>query len=220
MKKKDVIYTITIILFSIICGIISKDYFVGTVILACGLLNSYYASIGNINNYIFGALYSIFVAYVSFINGLYGLAIFSVIVYVPSQIYGYISWLKSVNKETKEVEVRGFTLKLSIMLTLIVIAGSFGLGYLLSLIPTQNLAFLDSSSNIINVCAVVLMILRYRECWMIWMFNNTIDLVIWIINAAKGTPNSIMMLLVSIGFATINIYGLYKWIKMEKIKKN
>lgn len=217
MKKKEVIYTILIVVFSIICGILSKDYFIGTLILICGLLNSYYASLGKIENYIFGGLYSILVAYVSYINGLYGLASLSILVYVPSQIHGYFSWKKNMNEtDKKEVEVRGFTLKFSLMLTFIVVSLSFLFGYLLNLIPSQNLAFLDSSSNIINLSAVVLMNMRYKECWMIWLFNNTIDLIIWIINTVKGTPNSIMMLLVSIGFLSINVYGLYKWFKKEE----
>lgn len=55
MRNK--IYTLAIIIFSVISGIISKDYFLGTIIMICGLLNSYYASIGKIYNYIFGALY-------------------------------------------------------------------------------------------------------------------------------------------------------------------
>lgn len=217
MKKKEIIYTFLIIVFSIICGILSKDYFIGTLILICGLLNSYYASLGKVENYIFGGLYSILVAYVSYINGLYGLASLSILVYVPSQIHGYFSWKKNMNEtDKKEVEVRGFTLKFSLMLTFIVVSLSFLFGYLLNLIPSQNLAFLDSSSNIINLSAVVLMNMRYKECWMIWLFNNTIDLIIWIINTVKGTPNSIMMLLVSIGFLSINVYGLYKWFKKEE----
>ena len=218
MSKKNWFYTILIVIFSIICGVITKDYFAGTVVLMCGLLNAYYASIGKVVNYVFGGLYSCFVAYVSYINGLYGLASFSVFVYVPSQIYGYISWKKSMKKNnntTGEVNVRGFTLKFSLMLTFFVVTLSFIFGYLLNLIPSQNLAFLDSSSNIINLCAVVLMNYRYKECWMIWLVNNTIDLIIWIVNTVKGTPNSTMMLLVSIGFLSINVYGLYKWIKME-----
>ena len=217
MKKKEIIYTFLIIVFSIICGILSKDYFIGTLILICGLLNSYYASLGKVENYIFGGLYSILVGYVSYINGLYGLASLSILVYVPSQIHGYFSWKKNMNEtDKKEVEVRGFTLKFSLMLTFIVVSLSFLFGYLLNLIPSQNLAFLDSSSNIINLSAVVLMNMRYKECWMIWLFNNTIDLIIWIINTVKGTPNSIMMLLVSIGFLSINVYGLYKWFKKEE----
>ena len=90
-------FNVIFIVFSIICGILSKDYFIGTLILICGLLNSYYASLGKIENYIFGGLYSILVGYVSYINGLYGLASLSILVYVPSQIHGYFSWKKNMN---------------------------------------------------------------------------------------------------------------------------
>ena len=213
MKTK--IYTLVIIIFSIICGIISKDYFLGTLILISGLLNSYYASLGKIYNYIFGALYSLLSGYVCYINGLYGTAILSLLVYFPSQIQGYFSWNKKKDNNN-EVEIRRFTLKNSVIITLSCIIGSAILGFLLTKIPNQQLAFLDSSSNIINICGIVLMNLRFKECWVIWIFNNTIDLSIWIINAINGTSNSIMMLLVSIGYLLINIYGLIMWIKKSK----
>ena len=84
------------------------------------------------------------------------------------------------------------------------------------MIPNQQLAFLDASSNIINLCGIILMNLRFKECWAVWLFNNSIDLSIWIISFVKGSPNSTMMLLVSIGYLLINVYGLIKWIKMAK----
>ena len=96
------------------------------------------------------------------------------------------------------------------------VVGSLLLGLLLNKIPTQQLAFLDSTSNIINLCGIILMNLRFQECWVVWLFNNTVDLIIWLINAIKGNPNSIMMLIVSIGYLLINIYGLYKWYKKAK----
>ena len=43
MKIK--VNTFLIIVFSIICGILSKDYFLGTLVLMSGLLNAYYASL-------------------------------------------------------------------------------------------------------------------------------------------------------------------------------
>lgn len=215
MKNK--IYTIVIIIFSILCGIISKDYFLGTIILICGLLNSYYASIGKIYNYIFGALYCLLSGYVCYLNGLYGIAILSFIVYFPSQIQGYLSWKKNTNNN--EVQIRGFNTKNSIIITISCILGSIFLGVLLSKIHGQQLAFLDSSSNIINLCGIVLMNLRFKECWAVWLFNNSIDLSILIINFIKGSPNSTMMLLVSIGYLVINVYGLIKWIKFERKNK-
>ena len=80
------------------------------------------------------------------------------------------------------------------------------LGYLLSLIPNQQLAFMDASSNCINLCGVILMILRFKEAWWIWLVNNIIDLIIWIVIVCKDGEGSIMMLLVSVGYLLINIY--------------
>lgn len=217
MKNK--IYTILIIIFSIICGVISKDYFIGTLILLSGLLNSYYASIGKTYNYIFGALYCLLSAYVCYINGLYGTALLSIVIYFPTQIQGYLSWIRKQD-ENREVKVRKFTLKNSIIIVSSCIIGSIILGLLLTKIPNQQLAFLDSSSNIINLCGIILMNLRFQECWLVWLFNNSIDLTIWIINFINKSPNSLMMLLVSIGYLLINIYGLYKWMRKAKNIKN
>lgn len=213
MKNK--IYTILIIIFSIMCGIIYKDYFLGTLILASGLLNSYYASIGKTYNYIFGALYCLLSAYVSYINGLYAMSILSLTLYFPLQIQGYISWIKKKDSNN-EVKIRKFTFKNSVIIVSSCVVGSVLLGILLTKIPTQQLAFLDSSSNIINLCGIILMNLRFQECWVIWLFNNSIDLSIWLISFINKGPNSLMMLLVSIGYLLINIYGLYKWIKKAK----
>ena len=216
MKNKT--YTILIIIFSIICGILSHDYFLGTLILMSGLLNAYYASIGKIYNYIFGAIYCLLSGYVCYLNWLYGIATLSLLVFFPSQIHWYLMWNKNRKENKKKVKIRWFTLKNSIIITTICIVGSFLFWYLLNKIPWQNLAFLDASSNIIQLCGIVLMNMRFKECWVVWLFNNTIDLIIWIINFILWTPNATMMLIVSIWYLLINIYWLIKRIKFERDK--
>lgn len=117
---------------------------------------------------------------------------------------------KNLN-EKNNVKVREFNFKNSIMITLACILGSLLLGYLLTLIPTQRLAFMDATSNCINLCGVVLMILRFKESWWLWLINNIVDLIIWIITTIQGGEGAIMMLLVSVGYLLINIYGVIKW---------
>lgn len=218
-KKNAFLYPFIIIIFSIVCGIITKDYFLGTATLMCGLLNGYYASTRKVCNYVFGLLFCVFNLYVSYLNGLYGIFAFSLIIFVPSQIQGFISWLKNRNKNN-EVIVRHFDLKTSLIVIVSSLLGSLGLGYLLTKVPGQNLAFLDSTSTILNVCTIVLMNLRYKEFWIIYLFNNIVDLIIWSINACYGTHNAMMMLIVSIGYLLMNIYGLYKWLDSEEKYEN
>ena len=116
--------------------------------------------------------------------------------------------------------MKSFTLKNSIIICSLILLLSVILGALLSLIPSQNLAFLDSTSQIINICGIILVAIRFRECWYIWLANNIIDLSIWIINVLKGTANCEMALITSIMYLVMNIIGLILWIKIEHKQKN
>lgn len=174
-------------------------------------------AIGRWYNYIFGILFSILYSVICCFNGLYGFVIFTIFAYTPIQIYGVIKWFKK--KEGNTVQVRSIPLKWGILLSIGVILLSAGLGFLLSLIPGQNLAFLDSTSQIINIAGGVLVTLRFRESWYVWLANNAIDLAIWIINTVRNTQNSQMMLVMSVMYFVMNIYGLVEWVLIEKRQK-
>lgn len=210
MNKKYLIVTIICIVFSIISGLYAHDLIIGGTTLATALLCAYFSSEGKRSSYILGLINYLLIGYTSLKNNLYGLFFFGVIVCPIFQIQGYISWSKNLD-EDNNVKVREFTLKNSIIIILSCIIGSFILSYLLTLIPGQRIALMDASSNIINLCDVVLMILRFKESWWIWLANNVIDLGIWIITFIEKGEGSFMMLLVSIGYLIINIYGIIKW---------
>ncbi|MBR4830237.1 MAG: nicotinamide mononucleotide transporter [Bacilli bacterium] len=219
MKKKYIIITIICLVISVVSGIISKDLVVGGSMLFSGLLCAYLASEGKKINYIFGFISYILMGYVAFKNNLFGIFFFYIFIFAPLQIKGFATWGKNLNRKN-DVKVREFTLSNSIIITLSCIAGSLLLGYILTLIPTQRLAFMDATSNCINLCGIILMILRFKEAWWLWLINNIIDLVIWIITVVHGGDGSTMVLLVSIGYLLINIYGIIKWsIAAKKTKK-
>ncbi len=134
------------------------------------------------------------------------------------QVYGYINW-KNNEDDSKNVKIRAFTLKNSLIIIFACIIGSFLLGYLLTLIPNQKLAFLDASSNIINLCAVILMILRFNESWWIWLFNNIIDLIIWSVTFKNNGMAAFSMFTSSLIYLIINVYGIIKWNKKLKDDK-
>lgn len=219
MNKKYFAITLICLIISIVSGIISNDLLVGGNILLTGLLCAYFASEGKRINYILGLINYLLMGYVAFKNNLFGIFFFYIFIFSPLQVKGFITWNKNLNSN-KNVKVREFTFKNSIIITLSCILGSFLLGYLLTLIPSQRLAFMDATSNCINLCGVILMILRFKEAWWIWLINNIIDLIIWIITTINGGKGAIMMLLVSIGYLLINIYGVLKWNIEAKKSKN
>lgn len=219
MNRKYLLITIGCIAISLITGYFSNDILIGGTALATGLLCAYYASEGKKINYILGIINSILIAIASFKNHYYGLFFFNLFVFTPLNLQGYFAWNKNLNEENN-VKVKEFTLKNSIIITISCVVGSFIVGYILTLIPSQNLAFMDATSNCINLCGVILMILRFKESWWIWLCNNIIDLVIWTITLINKGDGAFMMFLVAVGYLLINLYGIYKWQKEAKKTKN
>ena len=214
-NKKNIIVIIVSAIISIIIGIISKDAIIGSLILFTSIMNSYLASICKKESYITGLISSILTSYVSLKNNLYGLFFFYLVIFAPMQVYGYINW-KNNEDDSKNVKIRAFTLKNSLIIIFACIIGSLLLGYLLTLIPNQKL---DSSSNIINLCAVILMILRFNESWWIWLFNNIIDLIIWSVTFKNNGMAAFSMFTSSLIYLIINVYGIIKWNKKLKDDK-
>lgn len=218
MKQRYFIITFVTVIFSIILGILSHDLVIGGSILCTGLLNAYFAGEGKRCNYILGLMNYLLMGYVSFQNQLYGIFFFYIFIFAPLQIQGFINWKK--NLDEGEVKIREFNFKNSIIIVSSCLLGSLLLGYLLTLIPGQRLAFLDSSSNCINLCGVVLMILRFKEAWWLWLINNIIDLVIWMITFFAHGEGASMMLLVSIGYLLMNVYGIIRWNLKARSERN
>ena len=165
MNKRYLIITCICILISLVYGLISNNIIVGGIILLTGLLCAYFASEGKSINYILGLINYLLMGYVSFKNNLYRIFFFYIFIFSLLQVSDFINWNKNLD-ENKNVKVKEFTLKNSIIITLSCILGSLLLGYLLTLIPYQRLAFLDASSNCINLCGVILMILSFKESLM------------------------------------------------------
>lgn len=210
MNKKYIIITVICTALSIISGILTKDLIIGGTTLLTGLLCAYFASEGKRINYILGLINYLLMGYVALKNNLYGIFFFYIFIFSPLQIKGFFTWKKSLNNEGN-VQAREFTLKNSIIITTSCIIESCILGYILTLIPNQRLAFMDATSNCINLCGVILMILRFKESWWLWLINNIIDLLIWLITTINHGEGAIMMLFVSIGYLLINIYGVIRW---------
>lgn len=217
MKKirlNEFIIVTATVLFSVICGILTKDIILGIPLLVTGTLCSYYASLGKRISYVHGFISLVLICFISFKNNLYGTTFFYTFLCIPLQIIGFFSWKK--HEKNDVVIQRILSPRKSITLIISAISGSFALSFILYLIPNQQLAFLDSSTNIANICGIILINLRYKEAWWILLINNILDEIIWILNTINHSENSIMMLLSSSAYLLINIYAIIKWYKQAK----
>lgn len=203
------------IAFSICTGLLANDLVIGGGILATGLLSAYYASKAKRVNYLLGFANYLLTAYVSWQNQLFGIFLFYTLIFAPLQLKGFFAWKKHIDDEN-EVSVRGFTLSKGIGIIAASIVSSLLLGFGLSLIPGQQLSYLDAFANCVNLFGVLLMIRRYKEAFWLWLINNIVDLVIWTLLLMNDGNGAFMMFLASVGFLVINLYGIVNWQRKAK----
>ena len=137
------------------------------------------------------------------------MVIFNLFLFMPINIKGYFEWNNNSNKDL--VENRGLGVKKGIITIITSIIIGLIVAYLLGLIPGERLTYLDSFTNVISFIAGILLMLRYNESWILYLINNVLDLILWIINYSSGGFDSLMVLLMSIMYLLINIYALFKW---------
>ena len=206
---KQVLVPFLVCLISIIIGVTTKNTFVGMIVLITGILNSYYGSIGNKINFPIGVINNLTLSYVAYMNHNYGLVIFNLLLFMPINIKGYFEWGKHDNDS--EVENRGLGFNKGILTIVLSIVSGLIIAYLLHLIPGERLTYLDAFTNVISFIAGILLMLRYNESWILYLVNNVLDLTLWIINFKDGGFDSLMVLLMSVMYLTINVYALFKW---------
>ncbi len=164
---------------------------------------------GKKSQYIFGVVNVVGYIIVAFLNKYYGEVMLNFLYYLPSQFIGYSLWKKHQNKEANKVVVRRLNLRKSILLLMICSLGIVGYKMVLDILG-GNSTLLDSASTIISVVANSLMLLRYREQWLLWIVIDAITVVMWIL---VGDYIMVTMWLVYL----INAFnGYYSWTKMVK----
>ncbi len=205
---------LSVILFTLYFAIIntedSKLYLIIDSIAAIsGILCVVLCAKGKKSQYIWGLLNVIGYIIIAFINKYYGEVMLNAIYYLPSQFVGYYLWNKHQDKKTNKVKGKKLSLKNSIILILLCAIGILGYKYILDLLG-GNSTLLDSASTVISVIANSLMLLRYREQWLLWIIIDAITVVMWIL------AGDFIMVTMWLVYLINAFYGYYNWTKIAK----
>ena len=213
-RLRDLVCISGIILFSIIAGWLTDDLLIGAPTLASGALAMYLAGNGSRNAYIMGVANYILLAFSALNNGLFGIAISYLLIYTPIQIVGFTAWRENSDKRDR-VKARKFKFWHAVVIVAACLAGSFCVGSLLTFIPGQQLAFADATSNTLNLCAEVLMMLRFRESWILWLSNDIVDITMWSMVAIRG-GNGLMVVIMTAISLIMDVRGIVNWSKAAR----
>ena len=137
------------------------------------------------------------------LNGLY---------YLPTQFIGLWVWGKHYRKEDDQVDGLRMDGRHIAVWSVCSVAGIFVYKLILDALG-GNATLLDSMSTVFSIVANILMVLRYREQWALWIIVDVVTVVMWII------AGDFLMTIMWAIYLVNAVYGWVMWTKMSGEKR-
>lgn len=173
---------------SAICGVFC------VVLCATGKKSQYYFGFVNIATYIIIAMTSKY----------YGQVALNVLYYLPTQFIGMYMWKKHMNIDEDNVKSKKMGIHQIALYAVAMVVGVIIIRYLLEMLG-GNQTWLDSTTLIISLFANALMVLRYKEQWILWIVVDIVTVTLWIISRDWIQVSMWSVYLMNA------FYGYYKW---------
>jgi nicotinamide mononucleotide transporter len=127
---------------------------------------------------------------------------------------GFYMWSKNKNGKTGDAKARSLTKKQLAILFVAVCVAVAAYTQILTLLGGK-LALLDSIATVFVFTAILMQVSRYAEMWLMFIFSNTANLVVWA--ALLGTdPSAPTMVAMWACYILNACFGFYNWRKLAK----
>ena len=179
---------------------------------AASILYIVFLSDKNILNFIIGFISSSTYLVVAYKSHLYGEAIFYLVVDIPMIFISFVLWKKHMETKLK-VESKKLSFNNIMFIFVISAIAVVGYGFILKAIGGAN-TFVDALSTVVTLVATILMALRYREQWIMWIVVYVVSVVLW------STTFDLLMLIMSCSCLLSSIVGFIYWSKSAKVEES
>ena len=212
-KPFEVAWVVIFLAAQIIAYVLAPDSPLGMISGIAGILCVVFVSKGKISNYFFGLIFAYTYFYVSWGSNFLGEMNTALYVYIPSQFIGYFMWKQNMQNDngSESVVAKALTPKGWAILLVSVAIGTLCFVQALKAAGGSSTT-LDGLTTIITVAAQLLMILRYREQWLLWIVLNVLSILLW-----QGQP---AMYLMYSAYLLNSLYGYYNWTKLVKAENH
>lgn len=173
----------------------------------CGIFCVVLCAKGKKSQYIWGLFNIIGYVIIAWINHYYGEVMLNALYYLPSQFIGFYLWKKHMNQNTNEVEGKKLDFKQSVLLVMISMIAIFGYKLILDALGGAG-TLLDSCSTVLSIFANLLMLLRFREQWLLWIIIDIVTVIMWLL-----VGDYIMVTMWAV-YLVNAFYGYYHWTKI------
>ena len=212
-KPFEVAWVVIFLAAQIIAYVLMPDSPLGMISGIAGILCVVFVSKGKISNYFFGLIFAYTYFYVSWGSNFLGEMNTALYVYIPSQFIGYFMWKQNMQNDdgSESVVAKALTPKGWAILLVSVAIGTLCFVQALKAAGGSSTT-LDGLTTIITVAAQLLMILRYREQWLLWIVLNVLSILLWAEQPA--------MYLMYSAYLLNSLYGYYNWTKLVKAESH
>lgn len=169
---------------------------------------------GKLSNYIWGFVGVITYAYLAYTWGYFGETFLNAFYYLPMQFIGFYLWNKNQKYDDQSTSYSVVTRELSRAKKMIgiisipfIIAIGAGVLYLIG----GKLVILDATTTVLSIVAMILMAMRMKEQWYLWIIVNVVSIYMWLSAYLLGNPDGVATLLMWIIFLLNSFYGLSRW---------
>lgn len=208
-KPFEVVWLVLFIIAQIWAYVQTPDSWLAMISGISGILCVVLVSKGKISNYFFGLIFAYTYFYVAWGSNFLGEMNTVLYVYLPSQFIGYFMWKANMQNSDGGESVIAKALTVKGWITLIVMTTVGTLLFVQALQAAGGSSTgLDGLTTIITVAAQILMILRYREQWLLWIGLNILSIFLW-----AETPAIYLMYS---AYLLNSLYGYYNWTKLVK----
>lgn len=216
-------FEITLVLLGtigvIIFGCIFKSAILTMICSIASIITAMLQAKGKVESQFVSILVCLLYSYISYKNRYYGEVIFYMIIMLPMSIGGIISWLTHKSDKTDSVEVNEIKFKEWIFIGIISVLAFIGLYYVLKFFNTSELV-VSTFSMIASLLAVYLLVRRSKYCFIFYLINDIILIILWGLPIISGNLLFIPMVIDPFVLLISDSYGTFNWNKIEKEQIN
>ena len=191
-------------------GVILNCELLSIIVAFLGIFSALCQTKGLVLGQFFGVILAILYSYISYINRYYGEIMVYLLMVLPMYIIGIYTWSKNRDWKTEKLKQSDIKLREWLFLFILNVILFIGLYILLKYFNTNQL-FISTLSMNLNLSATYLLIRRSRYCFIVYLFNALILLLLWGLPVINGNIMFLPMVFDAGLLIVNNIYGMIKW---------
>ena len=201
-----------VIVACIVLSIVLKLRALTLVSAIAGILYVVFLSDRNIFNFLIGLVSTITYIIIAWQTKLYGEVVFYAACDLPMIIVSFFMWKKHVGKDFR-VDAKRLKWQDYLIILAAAAVGIVAYAQILRAVG-GNIYWVDATSSVASIIATILMCLRYREQWFMWIVVYVISVVMW------SLEFDLLMLIMSSACLLSSIIGFVKWTISSKQEAN